>query len=171
MRAIERDRLLARAAWAYFVVLAAVAAYYLWPPTLPNVVAEDLDLSRLPVKKQLDFDEVRKVRIHAVGATGDIARRTADTVAQLGGDAETLEIQVDGRDALLDALAALRAISNDERHVTFVLRFEPDRSVVRLNRGSFDDPNGRIGRALLERRRANTDTATASSTTAAGSEP
>lgn len=173
MRALERDRLLARVAWVYLIGLAAVSAYYLWPRPLPNVVAEDVVPANLPVKTRIDFDAVRSVTVRAIGATPAVAARVMKIVEGQGGNSKTLAVAVADREALLATLAALREVSKDEPHVTFVLRFAPTDTAIRLNRGSFDDPDGLIGRALLERKKARQEstTATASSTTAEGGAP
>ena len=160
MRATERDRLLAGAGWIYLVGLAALTLYYLWPRPLPADAATPIDFGRLPVKKTLDLSAVTRLQVSAVGATKVVETRIRSAIEAVGGDPSQLTIPIDGDvDRLLDALFAMRKISREERYLTIVLRVtsgSDDGMLVRLTRGAFDDPDGRIGHALLERKKSKT---------------
>lgn len=170
MRAIERDRLLARAAWVYLVGLAAVTAFYLWPRPMPEVSVSELDLAALPAPKALDLDAVKSLTVQPTGATpASAAKAVQQIVADHGGDADRLFIPIADRTALFDVLAALRAVSSEARYASFLLLFGPSGASVQLESGRFDDPDGRIGAELLKIEKARAQTATTTSTT--GSAP
>ncbi len=170
MRAIERDRLLARAAWIYLVGLAAVTAFYLWPRPMPEVSVSEVDLAALSAPKALEFDAVESLTVQPTGATPAAAvTAVRRIVAERGGDAQRLVLPIADRAALFDALAQLRAVSSEARYASFLLVFGPSGASVQLESGRFDDPDGRIGAELLKIEKARAETATATSTT--GSTP
>ena len=155
MRAVERDRLIARLAWVYLVALAGVLAFFLWPRTLPEGPRAVLDFSELAVAKKLDFAAVDRLDMRLVATTKATEDRTRSVVATYGGDAGQLSVPIDkDEERLFSVLAALRQISHDDRRVTLILRFAPGGQLVELHRGAFDDPGGTIGRRLYEREKA-----------------